>query len=76
MDNIVLHQGSEAAFEFKKRLAYAQEKEAQNLNDATGKGEHGAISDQWLNEKNQQMNDFLKQLERQGIEHSKFGLNP
>lgn len=66
-----VHQGSEVSFEYSKRLTQAAQHEAQKpVEQDQNDGAPAAL--QWLESKNKQMNEFLKQLERDGMQRNKF----
>lgn len=65
-----LHQGSEANFEYTARLAKAAQHEADKPEEQDQDG--APVSLEWLKGKNKQMNEFLKKLEQDGIQRSKF----
>jgi hypothetical protein len=65
-------QGSEASSEYGERRTRAEQHEAQKLiEEDKDNGASEAL--QWRDVKNSQMNEFIEQLEKGGLQRNKFG---
>jgi hypothetical protein len=67
----MVQQGSEASHEYSQRRTRAEQNEAQKqVEEVQDNGATDVL--QWRDCKNEQLNAFLKQLEKSGIQRNKF----